>query len=165
MRISKPLAALAVVLSVVCLFQVCSALVVGIDLGSDSFKVVMVRPGSIDIVLNEGSGRKTASAVGYSSHGRMFGDLAQQLVRGSFFGALSQHELSRVFFSFQCVHVTTSNPSLLDLFALVYEKSSTRLQCHHSGSRSRRSFFGRSMDSRFGDWRSSSLLVEERYHF
>lgn len=76
----------ALVASIVllCLAQTSTALVVGIDLGSDSFKIVMVRPGSIDIVLNEGSGRKTASAIGYSAHGRMFGELAQQLVRSEF---------------------------------------------------------------------------------
>lgn len=98
MRATSPLVAFAIVVSMVCMFQACSALVVGIDLGSDSFKVVMVRPGSIDIVLNEGSGRKTASAVGYSSHGRMFGDLAQQLVRGRFLFEPSQHELSFALF-------------------------------------------------------------------
>lgn len=103
MRVSKPLLALAVAVSMICLFQACSALVVGIDLGSDSFKVVMIRPGSIDIVLNEGSGRKTASAVGYSSHGRMFGDLAQQLVRSCFSFEPSQHELSAALFSIHSV--------------------------------------------------------------
>jgi molecular chaperone DnaK (HSP70) len=63
-----------------CVFHVTQALVVGIDFGVDSFKVVLVRPGSIDIVLNEGSGRKTVSSLGYSSHGRVFGDQVQQLV-------------------------------------------------------------------------------------
>ena len=66
------------------MFQLSYGLVVGIDLGSDSFKVVLVRPGSIDIVLNEGSGRKTVSSVGYSAHGRLFGEQVQQLVRGPF---------------------------------------------------------------------------------
>jgi hypoxia up-regulated 1 len=66
-------------LGVVCAFHVANALVVGIDFGSDSFKVVLVRTGGIDIVLNEGSGRKTVSSVGYSHHGRLFGDQVQQL--------------------------------------------------------------------------------------
>lgn len=82
MRLSTMWKPLLVYFGLVCLFQVSYGLVVGIDLGSDSFKVVLVRPGSIDIVLNEGSGRKTVSSVGYSSHGRLFGEQVQQLVRG-----------------------------------------------------------------------------------
>ena len=70
---------LATVVAMVCLFHATNALVVGIDFGVDSFKVVLVRPGSIDIVLNEGSGRKTISSLGYSAHGRVFGDQVQQL--------------------------------------------------------------------------------------
>ena len=70
------------VIGVFCVFHVAQALVVGIDFGVDSFKVVLVRPGSIDIVLNEGSGRKTVSGIGYSQHGRVFGEQVQQLVRG-----------------------------------------------------------------------------------
>lgn len=73
--------ALLALVAVFGLFQVAQALVVGIDFGVDSFKVVLVRPGSIDIVMNEGSSRKTPSSIGYSEHGRVFGDQVQVLVR------------------------------------------------------------------------------------
>lgn len=79
MRVPSKWTPLVILLGVFCAFQVAEALVVGIDFGSDSFKVVLVRTGGIDIVLNEGSGRKTVSSVGYSSHGRLFGDQVQQL--------------------------------------------------------------------------------------
>lgn len=97
MRFSVMCKPILICIGLICLFQLSHGLVVGIDLGSDSFKVVLVRPGSIDIVLNEGSGRKTVSSVGYSSHGRLFGEQVQQLVRDAFFPS-SQHKLFLVLF-------------------------------------------------------------------
>jgi hypothetical protein len=98
MAISKSWWPIVALFGIVCLFHAVQGLVVGIDFGSDSFKVVLVRPGSIDIVLNEGSGRKTVSSVGYSHHGRLFGDQVQQLVCGPFFFSPSQHRtLSSIF--------------------------------------------------------------------
>lgn len=55
--------------------------VAGIDLGSEHFKVVVVRPGSLDIALNEASGRKTATAIGFSGDERLLGDPAASQVR------------------------------------------------------------------------------------
>jgi hypoxia up-regulated 1 len=57
------------------------AAVAGIDLGSDHFKVVVVRPGSLDIALNEASGRKSAVAVGFAGDERLLGDPAASQVR------------------------------------------------------------------------------------
>lgn len=56
------------------------SLVIGIDFGSESFKIALVKPGSIDIVLNEESSRKTPSMVAFSPHGRLFGEQAYQFV-------------------------------------------------------------------------------------
>ena len=56
-------------------------LVVGIDLGSQWYKLAMVRPGRpIDIVLNEQSSRKTHTMVGWSKEERAFGSDAFNLV-------------------------------------------------------------------------------------
>lgn len=57
------------------------ALVVGIDLGSQWYKLAMVRPGRpIDIVLNEQSARKTHTMVGWNRDERAFGSDAFNLV-------------------------------------------------------------------------------------
>lgn len=56
-------------------------LVMGIDLGSQWYKLAMVRPGRpIDIVLNEQSSRKTHTMVGWNKEERAFGSDAFNLV-------------------------------------------------------------------------------------
>jgi len=51
----------------------------GIDLGTQFFKVAYVKTGSFDLVLNEASKRKTASAVSFHDGERMVGDTAAAL--------------------------------------------------------------------------------------
>jgi hypoxia up-regulated 1 len=54
--------------------------VVGLDLGSEFFKVVLVKPGSMDVALNEASGRKTPTAIGFTEDERLYGEPATTLV-------------------------------------------------------------------------------------
>ncbi|GAM25962.1 hypothetical protein SAMD00019534_091370, partial [Acytostelium subglobosum LB1] len=56
-----------------------SAIVIGIDVGAQSFKIGMVRPGAFEIVLNEQSQRKTPSQVGWFRDERVFGSDAANL--------------------------------------------------------------------------------------
>jgi hypoxia up-regulated 1 len=53
--------------------------VLGIDLGTQFFKVAYVKTGSFDLVLNEASKRKTASAVAFNEGERLVGDTANAL--------------------------------------------------------------------------------------
>merc|ERR1711871_846612 len=50
--------------------------VLGIDLGSQFFKVAVVKTGGFDIVFNENSKRKTANAISMINKERAFGDAA-----------------------------------------------------------------------------------------
>ena len=53
----------------------------GIDLGTEWFKVVLMETKSFDIVLNDQSGRKTKSLVGFTKEDeRFFGAPAAALV-------------------------------------------------------------------------------------
>ncbi|KAM9971905.1 hypothetical protein ACTFIW_011893 [Dictyostelium discoideum] len=47
-------------------------MVIGIDLGSQTFKVSLIKPGAFETVLNEQSGRKTISSVGWFKDERLF---------------------------------------------------------------------------------------------
>jgi hypoxia up-regulated 1 len=72
---------LLLVWSVVILFSLVhttQALVMGVDFGSQYFKIAVVRPGRIDIVLNEQSARKTQSIIAFrmDTLERLFGDAA-----------------------------------------------------------------------------------------
>jgi len=58
-----------------------SAEVLGIDLGSENFKVVLVKVGGMDVALNEDSGRKSPVAVSFLDGGRQVGGSALNLVR------------------------------------------------------------------------------------
>ncbi|KAN0026103.1 hypothetical protein ACTFIV_007085 [Dictyostelium citrinum] len=49
-----------------------NAMVIGIDLGSQTFKVSLIKPGVFETVLNEQSGRKTISSVGWFKDERLF---------------------------------------------------------------------------------------------
>ncbi|KAK5575296.1 hypothetical protein RB653_010554 [Dictyostelium firmibasis] len=49
-----------------------NAMVIGIDLGSQTFKVSLIKPGAFETVLNEQSGRKTVSSVGWFKDERLF---------------------------------------------------------------------------------------------
>ncbi|KAN0053001.1 hypothetical protein ACTA71_012482 [Dictyostelium dimigraforme] len=49
-----------------------NAMVIGIDLGSQTFKVSLIKPGAFETVLNEQSGRKTISSVGWFKDERLF---------------------------------------------------------------------------------------------
>eukprot|EP00656_Telonema_subtile_P041302 TRINITY_DN4641_c0_g1_i2.p1 TRINITY_DN4641_c0_g1~~TRINITY_DN4641_c0_g1_i2.p1 ORF type:complete len:904 (-),score=310.77 TRINITY_DN4641_c0_g1_i2:228-2939(-) len=53
--------------------------VLGIDLGTQFFKVAYVKTGQFDLVLNEASKRKTATAVAFNEGERYVGDTAQAL--------------------------------------------------------------------------------------
>lgn len=56
--------------------------ILGIDFGTDTFKVMTLKSNAPDIVLNDQSGRKTDSLVGFDINGeRVFGKAADQLVR------------------------------------------------------------------------------------
>ena len=68
----------------------------GIDLGTDSFKVMTMSGNAPAIVLNDQSGRKTDSLVGFTPEGeRVFGSSAAQLVRQSPFPLPPRANLSR----------------------------------------------------------------------
>eukprot|EP01133_Synstelium_polycarpum_P016947 gene16947-20160_t len=58
---------------------VSDALVIGIDLGSQSFKIGVIKPGAFEIVLNEQSGRKTLNQVGWFREERVFASDAYNL--------------------------------------------------------------------------------------
>ena len=59
-----------------------TSLVLGIDLGSHYFKLAVVRPGGVEIVENEKSGRKTPLIVAFRELDEVFvGDPATQVVR------------------------------------------------------------------------------------
>lgn len=88
------LAVVVVVLAaLLCLTPVCQAMgVVGIDYGTESMKVSLVRPGQpFDVVLSRDSKRKIASAVAWKSQERMFGtdavNLASRYPGDTFLGA------------------------------------------------------------------------------
>ncbi|KAM9997399.1 hypothetical protein ACTFIZ_010901 [Dictyostelium cf. discoideum] len=49
-----------------------NSMVIGIDLGSQTFKVSLIKPGAFETVLNEQSGRKTISSVGWFKDERLF---------------------------------------------------------------------------------------------
>lgn len=56
--------------------------VLGIDLGSEFFKISLVKPGMpLDIVLNIESKRKTATMVGYKDGEQLFSGAAANTVR------------------------------------------------------------------------------------
>ena len=60
-----------------------NAAVAAIDLGTEWFKVSLVKPGvPMEIVLNRETKRKTASIVGLRNEERLFGEDAIALVRG-----------------------------------------------------------------------------------
>lgn len=71
---------LCCVLSVFLFSCYTSAIVVGIDFGSQWYKIAMIKPGSFDIVLNEQSSRKTHTLVGWNRGERFFGSDAFNLV-------------------------------------------------------------------------------------
>ncbi len=61
-------------LTLLLLFQVASANVIGFDLGHSFFKITLVRPGRpFDIVENTMGGRKTESVVTITEENRLFG--------------------------------------------------------------------------------------------
>ncbi|MBS1890088.1 MAG: Hsp70 family protein [Actinobacteria bacterium] len=59
---------------------VCHSLVIGIDFGSEWFKVALVKGKSVEVALNEQSSRKTASAVAFTDD-LLVGTDAKNLVR------------------------------------------------------------------------------------
>jgi len=73
--------AFIVLCTLLCLFPVSLGDVLGIDLGSEHFKVVLVRAGGMDIALNEASSRKSPVAVAIINGERYVGSPAQDLVR------------------------------------------------------------------------------------
>merc|ERR1711968_319860 len=50
--------------------------VLGIDLGSQFFKVAYIKTGGFDVVLNEASKRKSPTALAFVDGERSFGDVA-----------------------------------------------------------------------------------------
>jgi len=74
MRMLPPCVALLVLCATTVQSQ--KSAVLGIDLGSQYFKVAYVKTGGFDIVLNEASKRKTATALSMIKGERLFGDSA-----------------------------------------------------------------------------------------
>lgn len=66
-----------------CYFIYC--LVIGIDFGSESFKVSLVKPKLFDVILNEQSNRKTPSVVAFDQDEILFGTEAKNLVNNILF--------------------------------------------------------------------------------
>lgn len=63
-----------------------SSLIMGLDFGSQNFKVSIAKPGSVDIALDEASSRKTRSLLGFDANdNRFFGDQAGSLVCDIFY--------------------------------------------------------------------------------
>jgi hypoxia up-regulated 1 len=63
------------------LHQSATAAVVGIDYGTEYYKIMLIKGKSFDIVLNEQSNRKTYSSVAFTDDGeRLFGAPSQSLV-------------------------------------------------------------------------------------
>ena len=68
--------------AVLLLLSGCEASVVGIDLGTEGFKGVLVKPGvPMEIVLNSETQRKTPAAVAIVNNQRVFGEDALTTVR------------------------------------------------------------------------------------
>ena len=69
----------AIFLSGVCVIN--AATVMGIDFGSDSVKVAVIKGSTFEVVINKESKRKTFNAVGFTKTGeRVFGNRAESLV-------------------------------------------------------------------------------------
>jgi molecular chaperone DnaK (HSP70) len=63
------------------IYIVNGAVVMGIDFGSDSIKVAVIKGSSFEVVINKESKRKTLNAVGFTKLGeRVFGNRAESLV-------------------------------------------------------------------------------------
>ncbi|RKO95178.1 hypothetical protein CAUPRSCDRAFT_9327, partial [Caulochytrium protostelioides] len=70
----------ALLVLVLALADAARAVIVGIDYGTDWFKVALKQPGaSLDLVLNRESKRKTASHVLIRDQERLFGNDATSL--------------------------------------------------------------------------------------
>jgi hypoxia up-regulated 1 len=83
-RLQRPLLFFWLILILFSFINVTQEIVMGIDFGSQYFKIAVVRPGGIDIVLNEQSARKTQSLIAFrlDTIERLFGDAAaQQMTR------------------------------------------------------------------------------------
>lgn len=74
----KKLTALMVLLM---FHEIESSLIIGLDMGSQNFKVSIAKPGAVDIALDESSSRKTRTLLGFDHEDkRYFGDQAASLV-------------------------------------------------------------------------------------
>jgi hypoxia up-regulated 1 len=82
MHLSSKLCLLLGVLVLLSLFTMVQTIVMGIDFGSQYFKIALVRPGGVDIVVNEQSARKTQSVIAFRIDNleRLFGEVASQQV-------------------------------------------------------------------------------------
>jgi molecular chaperone DnaK (HSP70) len=62
------------------LLPLCYSSLIGIDFGDSTFKVSLVKPKTLDIVLNEASARKTPSLLAYYNGEILVGQEAKNLV-------------------------------------------------------------------------------------
>ncbi|KAF2074309.1 hypothetical protein CYY_004369 [Polysphondylium violaceum] len=69
---SKMMKMMLMIFGIIFMIQCINANVIGIDLGSQTFKVALIKTGNFDIVLNEQSGRKTISSIGWFRNERVF---------------------------------------------------------------------------------------------
>ena len=75
--------ALLLLLIVVIQSIIATPALLGLDLGSENFKLAVARPGGLEIIMNEGSNRKTLTAIGYEDKMRYAGDASSQIVSTS----------------------------------------------------------------------------------
>jgi hypoxia up-regulated 1 len=78
------------------------ASVVGIDFGSDTFKVSLVKGKSFDVVLNDASGRKTPSAVALDRGELIYGTDAKNLVYTLRYPFHYKHKLKPIIYDLFC---------------------------------------------------------------
>ncbi|KYR00890.1 heat shock protein 70 family member [Tieghemostelium lacteum] len=63
---------LTILLLLIVTVQFINCNVIGIDFGSQTFKIGLIKPGAFETVLNEQSGRKTVNSVGWYQNERVF---------------------------------------------------------------------------------------------
>lgn len=66
--------------------KIVNGAVLGIDFGSDNFKVVLVQRKTMDIVFNDASNRKTETLIGFRNNERVIGSeaLVAVLIKSEF---------------------------------------------------------------------------------
>ena len=70
------------ILILLCIIQYINAsTVLGIDFGSDTFKMALIKGNTFEVIINKESSRKTLNAVGFTkSMERVYGNRASSLV-------------------------------------------------------------------------------------